>query len=146
MQQLLVKELAEHFGIGTHPIWLDLSSPIIRKDIMDAEFDGRAREGYCFDWLAEQAPCEHEATQEHIQRILYHIKHPDTAPVRLEEDRFGTIIMDDGYHRLHAAVFANRITIPFTWNGTWRAFRVAFPKSYKQKLFRLRYNDSPTEV
>lgn len=146
MQQLLVKELAEHCGIGTHHIWMDVSAPITSAAVASVEFDGRAREGYRFDWLAEQAPSEHEAMQEHIQRILYHINNPDTVPVHLEEDTFGTIIMDDGYHRLHAAVFMNRLTIAFTWNGTWRAFRDAFPKSYKQKLFRLVYSDNPEEV
>lgn len=146
MQQLLVKELAEHCGIGMQPIWLDISSPITRKDVADAEYDGRARDGYAFDWLAEQEPCEHEAAQEHIQRILYHMRNPAPEPVYLEEDHYGSICMGDGYHRLHAAVFINRLTIPFTWNGTWRAFRDAFPRSYKQKLFRLRYSDNPTEV
>lgn len=138
MQQLLTRELAEHVGIGTSDIWHDIRGPITRDEVLN--YTGPLLKLDSYDWDYFDADEPEIKRNEHIQRITWLCRNPDKwEPLYLDENTWGIPILEDGHHRLYAALLRNDATVCFNWSGTWQHFRWAFPKSYKRGLFRWKY-------
>lgn len=138
MQQLLVKELAEHVGMNERSPWQDLDSSLTRQEVI--AYDGPLPDLGGYTWGDVDDPAA--VRREHIQRIQWLIRNPRSwHPVYLDQNRYGIPCLEDGHHRLFAAMLRNDLTIAFTWSGTWNALREAFPVSYRRGLFRLKYDN-----
>lgn len=60
------------------------------------------------------------------RRVAYFVVHPDHAPIGIEVDEEGNFGLDDGYHRLAAAIFRGDATIRATMGGYMAAWDVHF--------------------
>jgi len=137
MLHLLTKELSQHIG-DPFGRWADITSAIDPKEVLACSDTKLHADGYQMDYQDERD--EKQIRLEHCQRIRYLMEHyPKWDPVFLDQDyQWGTVILDDGQHRLCAAVILGIKQIHVNYNGDWTALRQAFPTSYRRGLIRLK--------
>ncbi len=54
----------------------------------------------------------------HVARIAYLVAHPDPTPITIIKRRDGDFELDDGFHRLAAAIYRGDETIKAAFEGT----------------------------
>lgn len=142
--RLLVSELERIFGVVSHGRWMDINTPITKMEVLEFLNTNPTlpalASGYCCKFGNDGDKTEDDFRREHLVRIAWLIRNPHTwEPIFLDENQFSTVTLEDGHHRVYAAVFTGQRTIDVEYSGNWKSFRESFPTSYRHGLFRLRY-------
>jgi len=139
-QQLLVTELAE-IHENVFACWGDLETPLTPDEVL--AYSGpipRKMEPYEVEWFKPRRPAV--VRTEHIQRIHVCLRNPDQWPALwMDQNQYGTFTLEDGHHRLAAAVLLGLKSVRITWGGIWRDLRQQFPRSYRAGLLRLAFDE-----
>lgn len=108
-----LRELVDPFAC-----WTDIDTPITKEEVFEALNNGDAalRNTNIFDKAVQELPAD-IARQNHIRKIAYFIENPTNEPISIDVGvpELGCNvkhIIDDGNHRLAAAICMNRENIP----------------------------------
>lgn len=108
-----------------HPVWFEVTKPITKKEVA-----GAIRAGFFFDRPLNggQAFLPEGIRTLHIWRVAYLVVNPDPRPIFVDVGipHMGVYIdwiVDDGNHRLAAAIFRQDKTIPASISGCVRTIR-----------------------
>lgn len=142
MQHVLCRELLDVIGGIAHVLdcWHDIDHPISIDDVLNYS-------GVIPDVVPPFDPdsdvdYSEQARVLHVQRIRYCMLNPAAwPPLDVETDfNFGTIMLNDGHHRLAAAYFLKLDMVPVIWGGVWKDIRLNLPRSYRAGLLRLAFD------
>lgn len=117
--------------------WLDVKSAITDDEIL--AYEGPVPELPPYEWKLAATP--KQMRLEHIQRIHALMRNPDTwEPLQIcdgsEDEDACHMYIDDGHHRLRAALILGIPHLSVRYCGLWKSIRTAFPASYRAGMLR----------
>ena len=117
--------------------WLDVAGAITDEEIK--AYDGPVPELPPYEW--KFGATEEQMRKEHIQRIVALMRSPDSwDPLQIcdgsEDEGARFLYLDDGHHRLRAAIVLGLPSLPILYCGLWKSIRTAFPASYRAGMLR----------
>lgn len=132
--RVFTRELA---GLLPPTGWLDVSSAVTDEEIK--AYVGPVPELPPYEW--KFGVTKKQMRKEHIQRIVALVRNPDSwDPLQIcdgsEDEGAGSLYLDDGHHRLRAALFLGLTSLPVLYCGLWKSIRTAFPASYRAGMLR----------
>lgn len=107
-----VENLNEIYHPFEHPPWFD-TQPISTDEVQNAIADKQLNNQPHEPNVMKPASKEY-----HIQRIAYLVIHPDHNPITIVPTREGSFTLDDGFHRLMAAIYRGDRIIKVEFGGT----------------------------
>lgn len=132
--RVFTRELA---GLLPPTVWLDVSSAITDEEIK--AYVGPVPELPPYEW--KFGATKKQMRKEHIQRIVALMRSPESwDPLQIcdgsEDEGAGSLYLDDGHHRLRAAIVLGLPSLPILYCGLWKSIRTAFPASYRAGMLR----------
>lgn len=117
--------------------WLDVTSAITDEEIK--AYTGPVPELPPYEW--QLGATKKQMRKEHIQRIVALMRSPDSwDPLQIcdgsEDEGARFLYLDDGHHRLRAALVLGLPSLPILYCGLWKSIRTAFPASYRAGMLR----------
>jgi len=142
MQRVFCQELLDVRGGIEHVlgVWHDIDRPLCIDDVL--QYNGSIPDTMPpFDPNSDVDYGE-QARLMHVQRIRYCMLNPSAwPPLEIESDMaWGTVMLNDGHHRLAAAHLLELETVPVVWSGIWKDIRASLPRSYRAGLLRLAFD------
>jgi hypothetical protein len=72
------------------------------------------------DFSADPCQSNEQSMAFHVSRIAYLVVHPDSNPIDVVPTNVGSFTLEDGFHRLAAAIYRGDQTIKVAFGGTRR--------------------------
>lgn len=117
--RLDLARIAEFRDPFVYDIWG--RTPLTREDVQEAIDNA----DFVREYL-DMGMRSHVGEKWDARRVAFFVVHPDHPPIGIEVDEDGNFGLDDGYHRLAAAIFRCDRTIDATLGGHVSAWEVHF--------------------
>lgn len=136
-------QISSEYHPLSNPPWEGVSKPITLEEIAACIREGRLHDDQVgpgqwrklIDHGVASEDAERIVRKEHIERIAYLVEHPSDDAIVIDVGipsagycLDGTFDFEDGFHRLAAAIYADRL-IRVTFGGACSVFQELFPDS-----------------
>lgn len=133
MLTLSLSEITKFCNPFEVPVWWELKTPITIEEIKEAiENESYKNANKPFSKMFPNR-------ENHINRIAYLVKHPATDPIEIGSE--GNWLINDGNHRLAAAIYRGDKTIEVSFYGCLEKIECLFGSEIAKQVERIWDNE-----